>query len=195
MPIFRNGRKSIFFLHVPKAGGSSVTSACKFYLDNSLTRWDKSLRVQRQHYTYLQCKQAFEGFDAMPKVVVVRHPLTRMLSEFSYRDDKEKNNLSLMWFAIKNTVKRCWRPNLYSNHLVPQVEFVTNGVTFWKLENQGVYKVVDAISDELGIEQLKVGWENEGRASVLNVWWCVKILIFVIYRADYKKFGYRLGPE
>lgn len=161
MPLFRVGTKIAFFCHVPKCAGTAVSRyiEARFgpvaFLDAAyLAIRDPWNKTSPQHISADDLKHLFPDnfFDA--SFAVVRHPVSRIISEYHFCRDREKSIPENLSFS--NWLKNI--PELYSgsrwvldNHLRPMCEIVPNGSLVFKLE-LGLERVVSFL-DELANDQ------------------------------------------
>lgn len=149
MPVFTKNNKKILFIHVPKAGGTSIEH---FLIDNGWkmsffdgggeNSWNVFLKCSPQHMHAEMLKNIMRlaAFDA--SFMIVRHPLARIKSEFKWRKKHsflEKQDISYNdW--IKETLSLYNTNNfIYDNHIRPQNEF--------ELENSKVFCLEDGLND------------------------------------------------
>ncbi|GHF08216.1 hypothetical protein GCM10016455_31570 [Aliiroseovarius zhejiangensis] len=200
MPLIRNADKLVHFVHVPKTGGTSIEKALK----------DAGAKVALLYGSRFNgyCKATFQHMNAdiYEKVIpaefydysfaVVRHPFTRLVSEYFYR---RKRGFAKRTFddwlnkAIDNYHKN---PYLMDNHFRPQVDFIRPDVEVFKLEN-GLEHPLAAAAEHLGLDlqgasihvnrskaKEPVRWTGKTRARATE-----------FYRDDFEKFGYDPGES
>lgn len=168
MPLYRINDRTVLFLHVPKAGGTSVH---RFLSAHGASVPDVKAREQTwapcppQHFHAALCRQIIP--EALPDLVfsVVRHPARRLESEFFYRhlrrgrtrsigfdfrirpfaamDDAARSRYFTRW-ATDALRRHARDPFHLSNHLRPQVEFVDwPGIVTYRLEDGLTAALVD----------------------------------------------------
>jgi len=167
MPIFVKGRIRCLYVHIPKAGGTS--------LKQSLRRhgWEEQLSVRGQpvqalqhlrcspqhyHRELLEQLLRLEAFDLA--FTVCRHPFSRMKSEYYWQRD---NGLapSLDPHAWFEAVLAAYAhdPYVYDNHLRPQQDFILAqpGFKVFKVEEDGVRQALartDALAPASPLQRL-----------------------------------------
>ncbi len=208
MPIFRKDDKYILFVHVPKAGGSSIEVVFKNsgyqrdYLDGKMGRphLNYVLRCtpQHMHGAVLRETLRLERFDAI--FMVVREPLARLRSEYLWRNRGKspgKDAASVEAWA-RDAFKRYEKqPFLFDNHLRPQHEFLVPGAKVYRLE-EGLPHILADIDRQwdLGLDT-EIPRVREGSAVVGHASRDVEISPSLarrakrFYRRDYAEFGYR----
>ncbi|GFE52496.1 hypothetical protein So717_42490 [Roseobacter cerasinus] len=155
MPLIKIGETSVYFVHCPKAGGSSVED----YLDKQsyevtlldrawLRAWKKSEGRHRplsspQHMIWSEAEALLEK-DPDQIFAVIRHPVARLVSEFryqkSYRNFKWlERRLGWMsfatWLRVVGIASKLM-PHLYDNHIRPQTDLMPkSGVDLFRLED------------------------------------------------------------
>lgn len=202
MPVFIKEGKSVLFVHVPKAGGSSIEAFFELngfrieYLDtggrdslNHLTRCSP----QHMHAEMLRSIFNIDAFDYI--FMLVRHPIVRLKSEYLMYESNRKVPFRDWVCSMFNS----YEANAYlaDNHVRPQSHFYLPGSDFFRIE------------DGLGPEwvqriQLKTGFSFKipvphdlNRKSIdgvsvndIAVESDLEKNIRDFYRADFVEFGY-----
>ncbi|MGY5765385.1 sulfotransferase family 2 domain-containing protein [Brachybacterium sp. DNPG3] len=160
MPIFRKSGVSVLFVHVPKAGGTSI--------ENLFMRsgWDvglldrgvgKSFNVYRRcspqhmHASMLSDLLRLQMFDLV--FMVVREPLARFRSELVMR----RPGLEEPWsdeveeFAFQLLRNSSANPFTADNHIRPQSEFYVPGSKVFHLE-EGLDRIAETLRDVHGLD-------------------------------------------
>lgn len=198
MPIFRIGQKNILFLHIPKAGGTSIEAWLS-------AQSSESFRLRRKNSFFPCVPQHFHGeiisllfspdfFDY--SFCVTRNPYDRLLSEYNYRMSHRKRLDRL--FPTPNFctwVRRTfWRyrqdPFVYSNHIRPQSEFMIQGTEFFHLES-GLEDVQRRLAELTGTalpDAIPTANRSTKRETVVDPEIAQEISNF--YAEDFTKFGY-----
>lgn len=157
MPYFKNNDINLLFIHIPKAGGSSVEQylSIKYSIKlNNLSiygnlpadfkkKHDITKNYSFQHYTYNEIYDMREilniDFSTNPNILaVVRNPYTRLISDLFYLSLIKPN-------TDKSEIPRIIRRYIVSNkdnHSIPQYRYITdkNGylvknITILRMEN------------------------------------------------------------
>ncbi len=175
MPILRTSDRVILFMHVPKAGGTSVERylATKGELTwtNPSRHADLPCTPQHFHRDLFAHVTGGQAFDA--SFAVLRDPVARMQSEFVYRSDplkllqraarpfrggkarrikmggEGKQSLTFDEWVPRALKAAEDAPYLYDNHLRPQSAFVDPDVDqLFRLEDglEQVFRWIDAVT-------------------------------------------------
>jgi hypothetical protein len=195
MPICKLGDRLILFIHVPRTGGTTI----EHHLGELGTVFFKTsgastlMRVTAQHFHARDLKTIFpEGlFDYV--FMVVRHPVSRILSEYAYERSMRPNGLNLpfsLWLRLammRSRVKPHWR----DNHLRAQIDFECFGAEIFKFE-EGVDKVFDRLQELFGIEKPRKIQQLQKRGSELpTIRKKDANLVYEFYNQDFIRYGYR----
>jgi hypothetical protein len=212
MPIFIKDNISIFYIHVPKTGGTYIEHFFKkngfSILELSASPHLNKLRYcspQHMHAEQINLLYNIKKFDYA--FMSVRNPIFRLRSEFIMRNkhfNEEKNNIfgrhkkdiNLWWKVIKkNFTKNSF---VSDNHIRPQSEFYIDGVDIFKQEDsydevwaQNLESKIGLKFEFLKIPRRKNAEKNYGediKKIVLSDDTFEDVKQF--YQADYEKFGY-----
>ena len=148
MPIFQMGDRSVFFAHIPKTGGSSVE---RMFKDAG---WKTTRLGNPGKHNQHAPASLYQQWDDLPeeKFVIIRHPVSRFVSELKYR--KRPHTVTETWL---NQVKK--DPSMQDNHLRSQVEFLIPGMTLYIFEEGAV----DQIAADYDLKPVHI---NVGTAQV-----------------------------
>jgi hypothetical protein len=138
MPIYVKSGKELVYIHIPKCGGTSIRSLLK-----KLSKFEylyhagkKSLPCSPQHFhaellNILMNKRGVESF------AVVRHPLSRIISEYYYREKKGRidSGLGLDEFIVKAIRGYSKNAFIYDNHIRPMHQFLFDSTRVFRLED------------------------------------------------------------
>ena len=207
MPIFSKNKKNVLFIHIPKSGGSSLSSSLR------RRRWKETLIIRNRSFSdlnFMKCSPQhyhseilnkilnLEDFDQ--KITIVRNPYERIKSEFYWQlragiiDKKVKPK---EWF--KDILYNYKSNNyLYDNHIRFQSEFIIKELKVFKLEEKGVENALKFILGEnkslmnkfirvLKIPKLK---ENVRLQNIDAQFLELKSEIIDFYLKDYEMFSY-----
>jgi hypothetical protein len=146
MPVFRRDGRAVLFVHVPKAGGSTLerlfakSGWTTGYRDPKLGAGSMNglRRVSPQHMHRPMLEEIFhlDRFDAV--FMTVREPLARFRSEFAMRNSDRVSASATEVEAWYDEAFRQYRrdPFVYDNHLRPQWEFHLPGSHVYRLEDR-----------------------------------------------------------
>lgn len=213
MPIFRTTNKDILFIHIPKAGGTSVE---KFFYANQFAvlfidhagnkaQYMNSLnnltKCSPQHMHGDLLKSYFDLSKFSSIFTMVRHPVEKIVSEYNYRMkiakiEKKKNIEINTW--INEAIQACSsNPYIYDNHLRPQWHFLLDNCKVFKLEDGMHSKWVESVEKycnvKFSIRKVKVffsgGLPTKDIGSKLNN--LTFDLIYKFYEKDFEIFKYQ----
>lgn len=157
MPIFIKDNTTCLFIHIPKAGGSSVERRA------SELGWKELLSVRginaSQLSFFYSSPQHFHA-ELLEKILdiskidhiftICRHPFSRLKSEYYWQI---KQNITKA--PPKHWIERIindYKSNtyVYDNHIRPQVEFIIQDprLKIFKLEENGVDSAASMLGDE-----------------------------------------------
>ena len=214
MPIFRVASKLVYFAHVPKSAGSSVTAymTARFgppaFLDRRCMRERQRLlgdgwyRSSPQHIPVEWLERLFPRgfFDAM--FAVVRHPVDRAVSVFNYQMDVEKTVASPAEFSrwLADLEHAPQRPAFHlDNHVAPMARIVPEGARVFRMEDglDGVVAWIDSLAGGPGPGSIPaINTRSERLAKTHAPIGPVEVTaedldrIKRIYAEDFRRFGY-----
>ncbi len=147
MPIFTRDDINVFYIHVPKTGGTHIESFFKkngFSISEFSPGLIKFRKCTPQHMHAEQINQIFKLEIFNYTFMTVRNPIFRFRSEFimrefiirnqnGNRDRGQSEDINRWWKMIKKN----YHENSFAldNHIRPQVEFYINGVDVYKQED------------------------------------------------------------
>lgn len=198
MPIFDIGGRKVLFMHVPKAGGSSVEKWLSQFGGMSFHTGQNTLNLPcvPQHFHGELIETLFApGFFAYA-FTIVRNPYWRLLSEYNYRMSHRRRRERILpppsFGKWASTWLRRYSGNryAYSNHLRPQVEFLVPNIEVFRLEDElpqlqrRICNVLDVVSKE------ELATVNVSRVAEERIGPDTARLIYEFYREDFEAFGY-----
>lgn len=198
MPIFKIAGKTILFLHIPKAGGTSVEEFLAGLSGESFRMKlnTEGLPCVPQHFHGALMDKLFapDFFDY--SFCVTRNPYARLLSEYNYR--MQHRHRPYRWFPapkfdtwVKATLARYRRqPYVYSNHIRPQVAFRIEGTRAFRLEDQ-VPELMAELGEVTGTAvPVALPHSNPSKKRETRISEATAALIHDFYRSDFDTFGY-----
>lgn len=136
------------FLHIPKTGGTSVEKQLRSLgyrlrlIENQISI-DKNFVFKKtpQHLTLDVLEHILDLGKVDQMATVTRHPFDRLVSEFFWL---KKNNICGSADEFLDDFLQQGRFSRFNidNHLGPQIEYVNDKVTAFKLEENGVERCV-----------------------------------------------------
>lgn len=198
MPIFKISGKTILFLHIPKAGGTSVEECLAGFSSQSFRMHHNTgdLPCVPQHFHGDLMSQLFtkDFFDY--SFCVTRNPYARILSEYNYR--MQHRHRPYRWLPapkfdvwLKATLLRYKRNGyVYSNHIRPQVAFRLPATRWFRLEDQ-IGALMAELADLTSVELPEVlPHANPSNRRHLFISSGAAKLIYDFYQEDFETFGY-----
>jgi hypothetical protein len=195
MPLYRNEDRIVFFVHIPKAGGSTIEEIlCSAGAKESL-KFHKKLgfsactpqHMHREIYSKFVKKQFYDYAFA-----VVRHPLDRLASEFRWRSRISKTPPETFESWAKGAIMQAAdNPYVCDNHVRPQNEFIAKHLEVFRLED-GLQAPVSRALEELRLQdqQVTIHHAKQSAASDLPVSPETLELIRNFYAVDFVELGY-----
>lgn len=160
MPVFFKGRKRVLFIHVPKAGGTSIEAFFEangfssFYLDRGESVESlNSVRTcspQHMHAELLRKTFKLEKFDYV--FMTVRHPIRRLLSKFAMEFPRACTVPMLEDWAFREFPNVFLNPTYMDNHLRPQCDFLVPEADIFKLEDGFGENLVARLEERTGLD-------------------------------------------
>ena len=145
VPVFSKHDRSVLFVHIPKAAGSTlermfVRSGWTMALRETRKTHPRLMPLRRcspQHYHAALLEELFDvgRFDAV--FTVTREPVSRFRSEYLMRNhrDPRTDEASVDAWPDRALARREQDPYTLDNHLRPQHEFLLPQSRVYRLEN------------------------------------------------------------
>ena len=207
MPIFRKDDQVVLFIHVPKTGGTAIEHSFRNsgwttrYLDGKTGpgTWNDVRRCTPQHMHAEMLDMLFQLDRFTLIFMVVRDPLTRLQSEYLWRQRGE--DFAVDGSSVQRWVSRSLRryrrnPFLFDNHLRPQAEFRVRTAKVFRFED-GLDHVVRELNrtGDLGLDT-NVPRTREGHTTTRYASRDVELtprtmrMAREFYEEDFEVFGY-----
>ena len=204
MPILIKDNKHFLFIHVPKAGGTSMEkiffqSGWRIsYLDfggqGSLNHL-RHCSPQHMHEEMLQSQFKLDKFDEI--FMVVRNPYDRFCSEYCWANQSNFSFAPDIEVWAKNAIE-VYAVNNYilDNHLRPQNEFQLPNANVYKLEKgfEAIIKDLESrhnlkltYKDIRELTRISISGFSSGKVTLNQ---STKELIYNHYSEDFKCYGY-----
>lgn len=145
MPLYYNPQidKKIFFIHIPKTGGSSIN---KLFLDNNYIATKLNIQSGQQHMLFNYWKNKID--KDVEKIVVIRNPIDRIISEI--RGNYSYYSKIIYPFNIDKCIKYIFENELNrkDNHFKKIVDFVDinnleeYNITIFKFEDDFYEEII-----------------------------------------------------
>ena len=158
MPLFTRQDRSVFYIHVPKTGGTSVE---QFFLANGFqadyldTGGPKSLNGYRrcppQHMHAEQIMAVLRPSRCGYVFATVREPLARIVSEYKMRARGHADFPRLPAWLDQSLRRYADDPFTFENHLRPQTEFMTPGCEVFRQEDGFGTRLIERVEAVLQV--------------------------------------------
>lgn len=199
---------SVLFVHIPKCGGSS------FEHEMSTRGWKELLSVRginARDLEFLNCSpqhmhaaliKEIVKPDKVDKIItLVREPLTRLRSEYSWQLTQGLTEVEPKIWLDKIFDLYANDNFIYDNHIRPQSEFILEGSSVFKLEENGIEKALEELPERkdgwlvdlmnsIKINKKKKLKETSKSAEIIKSFDERKDYIYEFYKIDYELFGY-----
>lgn len=195
MPLYRHNGKLVLFVHIPKTGGSTVEEVLAGTGASQAMKYHKLLGFsnatpQHMHWEMLKAWLPPGFYDYA--FAVVRHPLSRLVSEYHYRASIVQTPLPVFETWVNQKFNH-FKDNKYlnDNHIRPQTAFLGSGVEVFKMED-GLEAPIHAALDRLGIPKDCVEVHHARKSAKLSVDVTEKTLdrIRKFYDSDFTALNY-----
>lgn len=212
----RNKNRHLELVHVPKTGGSSLEyfaakhnvkwGACHFCrcaipCSKGTTRLPKlhnATRTEQWHVPLSFFSEIPEWYQNADLFMVVRHPYSRIVSEWNYKSGRRKRSdaklmnkrLSQILRRIdKNTTTRAYFS--HSGHYIPQADYYVQGMHVLHQEDlpHDLSCLLRAYNMDWGPLPYRRN-KSGGALSVKDLTNDTKHLIHKVYHQDFLQFGY-----
>jgi hypothetical protein len=203
MPVFFTQTKRVLFVHVPKAGGTSIEQFFEAngfktaYLDRGGS--PESLNPQRRcspqhmHAALLDALFDTASFDYV--FMTVRHPMRRLLSKFTMENPGIATADRLEAWILRVFGEVAANPAYLDNHLRPQSDFFLRHAEVFRLEDGFGPAFVSRLRDRIGARfgAMPVNHEMQSREAAIDetlIRPALRSMILAYYRKDFETFGY-----
>jgi hypothetical protein len=206
VPVFIKADKRILFVHVPKAGGTTIERLFKrrgYEVHLRTTRKSGGdlfplLRCSPQHYhaALLTELVEVEAFDLV--FMMVREPLARFRSEYAMRrrSDLRTDAATVERWAHRALAGRETDPYVWDNHLRPQSEFLLPGARVFRLED-GMEAAVEELNTTHGLDlgdDIPHALHRQGTTGIsskeVELSGSLEERLGELYAEDFRAFGY-----
>lgn len=183
MPLFLKNK--VCFIHIPKCGGTSVTSTFEhslsdppIFIDKNFKEDDCFLNHSPQHSSYIELK----SLNLIPKdfevISFVRNPYERFLSEYCWRinitqikEDVSQDEFAEMFF---------FGSNFWDQHNCTQSHYLESG---FDIEIYTTNQIKNYFQKKFGIESLR---KNTTRSKDLQITSFAKSIVDEKWGCDFE---------
>lgn len=205
MPIYYNKNKTLLFIHIPKCAGTTIEQILRSKSELELlhnTGGGVGLDCNPQHFHREPLESLIRNVNEVQSFTVVRNPLLRIISEYTFSKARFENNRKNKYFsvdvAINNYINSFWKKPYFSdNHIRPQIEFLLENTDIFRLED-GIDNIVEYInrtylnscSNQILYDNSRKNKSYKDKDLVISLDTIKKVEEF--YKYDYLAFGYAL---
>ena len=187
-------KDKLIFIHIPKCAGTSIEHALDMNHDHLF--WSKNkiapFEVCPQHLYASELCSMISKPETYTKFTVVRHPFTRLYSEYMYNREEEtimqQRVLKQSFEEFINDVfsmKDSHRKYLFDRHLELQSDFIDmENIKIFKFEQ--LYKVFNFINKP-NIHLLSGHIKDYSSVYTTEL----KDKVYQFYEKDFVRFGYK----
>lgn len=198
MPFARSDGRNVLFIHIPKAGGTSIEEWLRqsYPLSFHNSHVAHGLPCVPQHFHAQLLAYLFDSAFFDYSFAVVRNPYWRLLSEYNYRMSQRGRREKIFpmpsfgrW--VTSTLRKYEKDNyLFSNHIRPQNEFVFPQTEVFRLE-EGLDALEARLAQVLGAPlPAAIARSNRSSSVVDTIDARTAAMIYDFYVKDFETFGY-----
>jgi len=190
MPI--NLPNKVIFVHIPKTGGSSIEKM--FNIKQLISTKKTCPSLQHMTGDMIRKKIGRKAWKRCFRFTIVRHPYTRMLSEYNWGGSAiVKNDFMKFMKRVRYIVKanRC-HAKFKFDHFLPQHKY-TDGVRMHYIGKFEEYEnVVQHIENKMGKKVRRLHFQRGKRKSKKTfLTQEEKDIIYEVYEKDFETFNYK----
>lgn len=204
MPVFQKNDKKILFIHIPKAGGTSIEHLFKSngwdmsFFDgggkNSVNNFLKC-SPQHMHFNMLKDIMRINSFDYI--FTFTRDPIERLKSEYKWRKKYLNENMNFNdWFdfTFENYKNNSF---IHDNHIRPQSEFIGENVNHFKIEEgikKSFNKFIHQIDPNFNLGSIPSVMKSDN-VDEFNLTNEQTSTLIEFYQTDFILFNYKLSEK
>ena len=127
MPRLVKNNRSLFFVHIPKTGGTSLYANL---MRHNVVVEDYNPHkivfdgVSSQHLNIQQLKEFYPTQTLMHRFCIIREPWQRTLSAYAYRNKERSFKHFEKWLKKNLYAYTSYKPNVLDNHICPMHLFI-----------------------------------------------------------------------
>jgi hypothetical protein len=192
MPLYRHDANIIFFVHIPKTGGSSIERGLKKAGAREALKFKKKRAYSKstlQHMHASVYKEAVGSKFVDYAFTVVRNPFDRFASEYKMKVIDAGVAADAHDWAVTNFNRFAEFAFTRDNHIRPQTEFLSEWVEVFRFENGLEAPMVEACG-HLGLSPPTLTHSRRGSSARINVRRETLDAIRTFYSEDFLRLGY-----
>lgn len=205
MPLYRAGSELLYFAHVPKCAGTSVTEYLHARFGPAAFEDREFLKAPAAHPWSRTSPQHIDA-DSLQRILprsffdhavaFVRHPERRLASAYVFQRRQKTIGRLVSFDRWLRTLaqRRARNPYIHDNHPRPMWEFLPEGTIWFRME-EGFDAFTAHLNAQFGPapQALEIGHEKAAKTSV-KVSARAREMIQTLYAEDYRRFGYEVQP-
>lgn len=195
MPLYRIDQHLLFFVHIPKTGGTSIEQALEALGTVALRKKAKDTSAPAQHFHAEIYRTLVPAAFYDCGFTVCRNPYARLISEYRYQDSHEKTKGR----GFDDWVTRAFstyekNPYVHHNHIRPQIEFLDPSVEVFRFENGLLPALSSALSRIGKPAPSALPHEKKFEKSPIFVKAATVKKIQAFYAEDFSALQYSMDP-
>jgi hypothetical protein len=190
--LINNVKQQLLYLHIPKTAGTSLKSNLRDDVNLVLDiEFKKELPCPPQHFHYELLDRLGLASLCSASFAIVRHPIDRFISEYTYRKkvDKKFKYLNITAFYIFCRFAYAYNPYLLANHIRPQSDFLGANTATFKLED-GISNVFQKYPEFFQCNLQNELRKNVSGSTVSEIGQDTFNNLLNFYKDDLDKLGY-----
>ena len=195
MPIFFKNNKKVFFIHIPKCGGTSIEkflAAASGNIEFFSHDKHKLSPCTPQHIDRTLIHSFFfQGTNDFQYMAIFRHPLMRIISEYFHANRNLNKPFTFDQWVVRILKKAKHNKYIRDNHLRNQVDFLVENATVFHFDN-GLNKPIIFSLNALDISIPINNIPHERKYKKYNITISKKSMQLIndFYKKDFEFFGY-----
>ena len=193
MPLYRHDGTVVFYVHIPKTGGTSIERALREAGAAEAFRFPGKRPFSKSSLQHMHAEvytEAIgEGFYDYG-FVIVRNPYNRFASEYRMKVVDAGDSEPAEDWARACFDRFAEFAFTRDNHIRPQHEFIVDGLDVFRFED-GLEIPLKAACDRLGLEPPpSMPHAKRGSRTRIPISRAGRERIYGFYRADFDRYGY-----
>lgn len=192
MPLYRHEANVVFYVHIPKTGGTTVEFALRSAGAAEALRFKgkrafSKSTLQHMHRSVYSDAIGRRFYDWA--FTIVRNPYNRFASEYKMKVIDAGGDETVEDWAAANFARFHQFKYTRDNHIRPQWEFIARDTEIFEFES-GLELPIRAAVDRLGLAMPDVPHAKRGSSGNVPASRRAVEMIAEFYGADFDQFGY-----